>query len=62
MYRRLICFTAWLLFPCLAESATWAQFGGSRAGAESNSGAVLGLPMLDRAVAESFIATEFTRF
>jgi uncharacterized protein YggE len=40
------------------ESVTWAQFGGSRAGVESNSGGVAGLPMLDREVVEGFIAID----
>lgn len=58
MYRKLIRFAVLMLSLCLAESMTWAQFGGSRAGVESNSSVVLGLPLLDRAVVESFIAIE----
>jgi uncharacterized protein YggE len=58
MFRLMICFAILMLFPCLSESVVSAQFGGSRAGVESNSGAVAGLPMLDREVAESFIAIE----
>lgn len=41
-----------LLSTGLSESVTWGQFGGSRAGVESNSEGVSNLPMLDREVVE----------
>jgi uncharacterized protein YggE len=58
MCRLMIRFAILLLFPCLLESATWAQLGGSRAGVESQSGEVTGLPTLDRDVVEGFIAID----
>lgn len=58
MRRLRICLAVLMLFPCLAASVAWAQFGGSHAGVESNSSGVPGLPMLDRAVVESFIAID----
>ncbi len=47
-----------LLFPCLSQSVMWAQFGGSRAGVESNTGAMADLPMLKSEVVEAFIAID----
>jgi len=58
MCRLLIRSALLLLSLSLSETETWAQFGGSRAGVEANSAIVPGPPMLERAVAESFIAIE----
>ncbi len=58
MCRLMIRLSIGLLVLCLSESASWAQFGGSRAGVESNSEAVAGLPMLERQVVEGFIALD----
>lgn len=58
MCRQTIRFAIGLLVLCLSESGSWAQFGGSRAGAKSDSEAVAGLPVLEREVVEGFIAID----
>ena len=58
MNRLMNRFVLFFLLPCLSQSVAVAQFGGARAGVESNSVAVAGLPMLNREVAETFIAIE----
>ncbi len=55
MCRLMIRFVLLLLSSCLLESMTWAQMGGSRAGVESHTGEVAGLPILDREMVEGFI-------
>ena len=58
MWCRTIRWALVLMSAALTDSATWGQFGGSRAGVESHAAQASSLPLLDREVVESFIAID----
>lgn len=58
MRHAFVCNAVLLACMGLTPSSALAQFGGSRAGVESNTPGVTGLPTLSREVAESFITVD----